>query len=101
MRHALRRWRRRPGLAIVATLILAIGIGPTTAMYSTVDAVLLKDEPWPHADRVVRVYSVLPPQRAANRATRDRHRRSGIGPGRDHRDGGTGLARTGSIRRIH
>ena len=63
VRHALRRWRRRPGLALTATLILAIGIGATTAMYSIVNAVLLKDEPWPDADRLVRVYSVLPQQR--------------------------------------
>jgi ABC-type antimicrobial peptide transport system permease subunit len=63
VRHALRRWRRRPGLALTATLVLAIGIGATTAMASMVHAVLLQDEPWPDADRLVRIYGVLPGQR--------------------------------------
>ena len=63
LRFALRRWRRRPALAIVATLVLALGIGATTAMYSIVNAVLLKDEPWQNADRLVRIYAVQPHQR--------------------------------------
>ena len=78
LRHALRRWRRRPGLAVVAVLILAIGIGATTAMYSIVDAVLLRAEPWPDADRLVRIYGVLPPQRT-NPAYRTTWNRSEIG----------------------
>jgi len=65
-------------LAIVATLILAIGIGATTAMYSMVDAVLLKAEPWPHADRLVRIYGVLPEQRT-NPSYRTTWNRSAIG----------------------
>ncbi len=77
VRHALRRWRRRPGLAITATLILAIGIGATTAMFSIVNAVLLTDEPWPDADRLVRVYGVLPQQRT-NPAYRTTWNRSEI-----------------------
>ncbi|HEX5070675.1 MAG TPA: ABC transporter permease, partial [Vicinamibacterales bacterium] len=63
LRFALRRWRTRPGLAIVAIVILAIGIGTTTAMFSLVNAVLLTEEPWPHADRLVRIFAVQPQQR--------------------------------------
>jgi putative ABC transport system permease protein len=77
LRHALRRWRRRPGLAVIAVLILAIGIGATAAMYSIVDAVLLKAEPWPGADRLVRIYGVVPPLRA-NPAFRNTWNRSEI-----------------------
>jgi len=64
VRLAFRRWRHRPGLALTATLVLALGIGATTAMYSIVDAVILKDEPWPDADRLVRVFAVAPHQRS-------------------------------------
>ena len=60
LRYAFRRWRHRPGLAVTATLVLALGIGATTAMFSIVQAVVLKEEPWPDADRLVRVYAVEP-----------------------------------------
>ena len=61
--HAIRRWRHRPGLAVLVVLILTVGIGATTAMYSIVDAILLKAEPWPDADRLVRIFAVQPLQR--------------------------------------
>jgi hypothetical protein len=75
--HAVRRWRYRPGLAITATLVLALGIGATTAMFSLVDAVLLKEEPWPEADRLVRIHGVSPRQRS-NPAYATRWNRGGI-----------------------
>jgi putative ABC transport system permease protein len=64
IRLACRRWRHRPGLALTATAVLALGIGATTAMYSIVDAVVLKDDPWPDANRLVRIYAVAPDQRS-------------------------------------
>jgi putative ABC transport system permease protein len=64
LRFAVRRWRHRPALALIATLVLALGIGATTAMFSIVNGVLLKDEPWPDADALVRIYAVQPHQRA-------------------------------------
>jgi putative ABC transport system permease protein len=64
LRFALRRWRYRPGLALMTTLVLALGIGATTAMFSIVNGVLLRDEPWPDADRLVRIHAVHPHQRA-------------------------------------
>src|SRR5688572_25172835 len=60
VRHAVRRWRHRPGVAVTAVLVLSLGIGATTAMYSIVDALLLKGEPWPNAEQLVRVYAVQP-----------------------------------------
>ena len=48
----------------MATFVLALGIGATTAMFSIVNGVLLEDEPWPDADRLVRIYAVQPHQRA-------------------------------------
>src|SRR5262245_35473018 len=60
MRYAARSWRAAPGLALVAALTMALGIGATTAMFSVVDATLLHPLPYPHADRLVSVVDDLP-----------------------------------------
>ncbi len=51
--QALRGLRRRPGLVVTAILSLGLGIGATSAIFSVVDAVLLKPLPIPDADAVV------------------------------------------------
>jgi hypothetical protein len=63
VRDALRRWRRRPGFALAATLTLSLGIGAATAMFSVVDAVLLRPLPWPNADRLAVIHMVYPERR--------------------------------------
>jgi len=50
----------RPALALTAVLILAIGLGATTAIFSIVDAVLLRPLPWAEPDRLVSVYVERP-----------------------------------------
>ena len=53
---ALRTLRRTPGFAFVAIATLAVGIGGTTAMFSAVDAVLLRPLPYEEPGRLVRLY---------------------------------------------
>jgi predicted permease len=53
LRLVWRQLLKSPGFAITALLMLAFGIGATTAIFSVVDGVLLRPLPFPHADRLV------------------------------------------------
>ncbi|HEY6969898.1 MAG TPA: ABC transporter permease [Candidatus Angelobacter sp.] len=53
VRYGLRALRRKPGVAAVAVLSLALGIGATTAMFSLIYAVLLHPFPYAGADRIM------------------------------------------------
>ena len=54
-RFAMRAVGRAPGFAAVVAVTLALGIGANTAIFSVVHAVLLRDLPYPGADRFVRI----------------------------------------------
>jgi putative ABC transport system permease protein len=58
--YALRAIRRRPGPAALAVLLLALGIGASTTVFSVVNNVLLQPLPYPAADRLVMVWRTLP-----------------------------------------
>ncbi|NOT06952.1 MAG: FtsX-like permease family protein [Gemmatimonadales bacterium] len=56
LRYAVRGLRRSPAYSISALLLLSLGIGASTAVFSAVDAVLLSRLPYPNDHELIRVY---------------------------------------------
>ena len=60
IRYAVRTWLKNPGLAIVAVTALAIGIGANTAIFSVLNAVLLRSLPYQDPGRITMLWGKNP-----------------------------------------
>jgi putative ABC transport system permease protein len=58
LRHSLRNLLKRPGFTALVLVVLGLGIGSTTAIFSIVDALLLRSLPYPESERLVMLREV-------------------------------------------
>ncbi|MGA7255314.1 MAG: ABC transporter permease [Terracidiphilus sp.] len=63
LRYAARQMRRAPGFALTASVILALGIGAGTAIFSAVNPILFEPLPYPHANRILTIWDTYQGQR--------------------------------------
>ena len=71
LRYAARSLGRSPAFTISAALVLALGIGSTTAIFSAVDTVLVSRLPYPRDEQLVRIFEAKSPTNRWNASVAD------------------------------
>ena len=61
LRHSVRSLVRTPALTVTIVSTVGLGIGATTAIFSVINAVLIEPLPYADSDRLVRIYTLSPP----------------------------------------
>jgi predicted permease len=69
LRHALRALVRRPGLSLAVLIILTLGIGSTTTIFSVASSALLSEIPYKQGNRLVHLQNTTQPEGAASPAS--------------------------------
>src|SRR6185295_6906857 len=59
-RLSFRTLRRNPGFALTAVLVLALGLGASTAMFSALDRILFRPLPYPAGDQLAQIGMTVP-----------------------------------------